>query len=430
MAISPKSRDAAKAQRSKWVVFSLLTVVLSACVIEAGVRTILAMRVGPNILLYGTAKYRNRLSVPAAGALSIAGDVNAHRKGEHEAVGNTDLAVRTAGGGYQKFYPSQPKVDFDEHGNRFTVSINAHGFRGADWSVQKPAGVLRVVTLGASSTFGYYDRDDETYPALLERKLNSAGTGRFEVLNLGIPHLTSSEILELFFREALPLEPDVVTFYEGINDASQAPEAVWQEKSEEAARSGLRRARRAVAAVSSLRGVYVWVRSHSLAVTLVDQLAFSNVVRFNAADVDRHMQGKSERFLANLAVMRDSSRARGIEFVVITQQARSMAIEDVRELTYAAEAARIRSRLGSGINITHQEKTFLAHDRLMSDLREWARREGVTLVDAAAALDNDRDALLSWVHLSARGNAKIAEALAPRILELARARPARLGATP
>lgn len=84
---------------------------------------------------------------------------------------------------------------------------------------------LRVVTLGASSTFGYHDRDDETYPFLLEQALDAQRPATFEVLNMGILHNTSRQILALFEEDVLPAEPDVVIFYEGVNDTVvyQAP---------------------------------------------------------------------------------------------------------------------------------------------------------------------------------------------------------------
>lgn len=80
-----------------------------------------------------------------------------------------------------------------------------------------------MVTLGASSTFGYYTRDDETYPHYLERYLSQrlAAGSRAEVINLGIPHLRSEEILALFRAEGLPLDPDVVTVYLGANDSAR-----------------------------------------------------------------------------------------------------------------------------------------------------------------------------------------------------------------
>ena len=102
------------------------------------------------------------------------------------------------------------------------------GFAVEKFDETKKPGVTRIITLGSSSTFGYYDRDNETYPYYLEQILNKAlrSTGRFEVINLGIPHLRSEEILSLFQAEAIPLRPDVVTFYEGVNDAARGNPSV------------------------------------------------------------------------------------------------------------------------------------------------------------------------------------------------------------
>ncbi len=77
----------------------------------------------------------------------------------------------------------------------FVVGINEQGFRGRNFGPKSP-GVVRVVTLGASSTFGFYNRDHETYPHQLEQVLNErCDSQHFEVLNLGIPHSIASILI-------------------------------------------------------------------------------------------------------------------------------------------------------------------------------------------------------------------------------------------
>ena len=61
-------------------------------------------------------------------------------------------------------------------------------------------------------------------------------------------------------------------------------------------------------------------------------------------------------------------------------------------------------------------RMFLIHARLMSDLRTWAKTADVGFVDLIKVLDDDRDVLVSYVHLSPEGNRKIAAALASEIL--------------
>lgn len=406
--------------RGRRILFTAITVALSLVLLEVGIRAVFAVKMGPRVFLYGTDHFRNTPSLaPAPAGIQLPGAAGAHRKGDHPAVGNTDLAVGTDAGGYAKYFPNQPKIDYDEHGNKFQVTINEHGFRGRSFDVERQPGVVRVVTLGASSTFGYYNRDTETYPYLLEQALNRGGGTRFEVLNFGIPHLTSAQILALFQREVLPLRPDVVTFYEGINDSSQMPEQAWQAKRKEAADDTLPGSlRRSLAGLALVREMYIGARDRLMALALVDSLLRSDVIAYDRVDVEKHIQGKSAQFLANLSALREACRERKIVLIVMTQQARSMAVGTVKGVTYDDEHRAIQGRLTARNAVSHQEKAFLAHKVVMDNLRAWARSERVPLLDVIELLDQDRDVLLSWVHLNPRGNRMIADALAQRILEV------------
>jgi len=101
--------------------------------------------------------------------------------------------------------------------DHFVVRINSQGFRGPEFSVTKPTGTFRIVCVGGSTTFQGRS-NEETYPALLERRLQAKYPQlKIEVLNLGISGLTSDYWLErsaYLFR----LQPDVVLQYEGVND--------------------------------------------------------------------------------------------------------------------------------------------------------------------------------------------------------------------
>ncbi len=68
------------------------------------------------------------------------------------------------------------------------ISINSIGFRGRDYPVEKAQNTYRIFVLGDSVTFGLGVNNDEAYPEILERKLNSLNsTYTFEVWNLGYP---------------------------------------------------------------------------------------------------------------------------------------------------------------------------------------------------------------------------------------------------
>src|ERR1700678_3726131 len=60
------------------------------------------------------------------------------------------------------------------------VSINSHGLRDREYSLQKPADVYRIVMLGDSTTLGWGVPEEQTVAKVLERELNaSTGTGKF-----------------------------------------------------------------------------------------------------------------------------------------------------------------------------------------------------------------------------------------------------------
>lgn len=101
-----------------------------------------------------------------------------------------------------------------------SVTINSHGYRGAEFTLQKPPGIRRVLFVGDSFTYGYGADDECTIPRLVERALQ----GRFadvEVINAGF-HGSSSMQYELYLRkEGFALAPDLIVLvvYPG-NDLS------------------------------------------------------------------------------------------------------------------------------------------------------------------------------------------------------------------
>ncbi len=100
------------------------------------------------------------------------------------------------------------------------VTINSHGFRGRALSQSRPAGLVRIVCLGCSTTFGLGVEDNATYPAVLETFLGgNGGDRRYEVINCGVPGYTSYQTMHLFQEKILPLEPDIVVLLLGtFND--------------------------------------------------------------------------------------------------------------------------------------------------------------------------------------------------------------------
>jgi lysophospholipase L1-like esterase len=106
------------------------------------------------------------------------------------------------------------------------IRINALGLRGEEIAPVKPAGTVRIVCLGDSTTFGVFKngpgdvRTSSVYPAALAAALHDAGYDRVEVVNAGRLGATSASGLALFLTTLRPLAPDVLVVRLGNNDHS------------------------------------------------------------------------------------------------------------------------------------------------------------------------------------------------------------------
>ena len=95
------------------------------------------------------------------------------------------------------------------------------GFRSREIEVPKPAGVLRVVVLGDSYTYGLGVRKEEAFPNALDARLASARFQgrRVEVVNAGVPGYNTFQERLLLEEKGLPLSPDLVAVSFFLNDA-------------------------------------------------------------------------------------------------------------------------------------------------------------------------------------------------------------------
>jgi lysophospholipase L1-like esterase len=100
--------------------------------------------------------------------------------------------------------------------------VNSAGGRGPEWPVQKPAGAVRILAVGESSTFGSANSEDQAWPALLEAALRAQGI-QAEVLNFGIPGQRIERLIKSLPAVIDKYRPDVVVHYAGFNQTWDNP---------------------------------------------------------------------------------------------------------------------------------------------------------------------------------------------------------------
>lgn len=100
------------------------------------------------------------------------------------------------------------------------LTHDADGFRGPAPAPIKAPGEFRIAAIGGSTTYGFgIAADALTYPARLESHLRAGGMERARVLNAGVNGYGSRESVINLALRVRPRTPDLVIFYEGLNDA-------------------------------------------------------------------------------------------------------------------------------------------------------------------------------------------------------------------
>lgn len=120
-------------------------------------------------------------------------------------------------------YESNPRGYFGEN-NSVIHRTNKYGFRGGNFSPQKPQNTFRAVFLGDSFTFGEGVRDQDTLPeqfAGLAAQKKIFGEKKIEAVNLGVGGYNTQQEWAAHRDFADGLSPDMVILSYGINDAEQ-----------------------------------------------------------------------------------------------------------------------------------------------------------------------------------------------------------------
>ena len=102
-----------------------------------------------------------------------------------------------------------------------TVNINSEGFRGPEVTKLKPETTYRIFMVGGSTTASLRAFSDETtIPGFLQTIFNKSDNDNIEVINAGIPGITSIQELQLIQKKIIDFNPDLIIVYDGTNDVN------------------------------------------------------------------------------------------------------------------------------------------------------------------------------------------------------------------
>jgi hypothetical protein len=279
-------------------------------------------------------------------------------------------------------------------------TVNARGYRGTrEIEVPKPRGTFRIVALGGSSTFGFEVADDDTWVTRLETGLRERLGAPIELVNAGVPGYNSFDLKIHYVYRIRALEPDAILVYETWND--------------------LKRFRLLEEYGYFLRGV-----SHPGALAALSR-DFQLLMRARQLYRDRVLRGRREDVYPTRAgfaqpIPRGGTAQRwerqtfedlaawpaqdGVLPILLSQAG----LPSAANLDDPAVRGRIQVEY---VGMSHE--ILLEQWELVSDLiRDAARDHGALFVDVRSAVPADTEHFLDTVHLSVRGNARVAEVVA------------------
>lgn len=283
------------------------------------------------------------------------------------------------------------------------------GTRALVLPVARPEGELRVVTLGESSVHGSQYLEEETFSAVLERRLQgSFGDFRIRVVNGGVGGATSDSIVQ-YSLDLLEADPDLAVLYFGNNDLK---------------------------ALGNLASYRSWSPRSMAARIAVDRIRLSRLLRpvLPTPDPDEGSPGEglldshdpspselarlatlaSLNLRSNMVTIARSFRRRGVPVLVVLQAMN----DEICPPDYIDE-------------LTTSPACFAP--RLRAIALEVGARTGAPVIDAAAALRADAKRRFGTdlaggpyfydsCHPTRLGHAVIGEAIAPAATELLRER--------
>ena len=288
-----------------------------------------------------------------------------------------------------------PRAGYNQQSRNISFSINSLGFRGDEIAQQKPANTVRIACLGASTTFSTEASNNHaTWPAQLQAALEHEYPAvAFEVINAAVPGYVITENLINLRHRVLPLDPDLVIYYEANNDMAL-------DTRELARREG----------VIGKTGSYIspttrWLSEHSLLIDLVHK---NSKILF-AKDTDSvgkltHVpKDLPNRFENELGHLDAELRGKGIPLLLST-----FVVKYRRDQPRATQMA--------NANLSFYYMPWMTIDSLLDAMDyyndailQYAHAHHVPVVDDRTMIPPDAEHFVDWAHTTDAGSAVQAE---------------------
>lgn len=312
--------------------------------------------------------------------------------------------------GYFKFTPNKTLKQYGMFQKPTPIRINSLGFRGDDFSPQKEANTFRVICMGESSTFGFFDRDQFTYPAILQELLRDPARGlskHGEVINAGIPHIDSDNLIAMLREELIKYDPDLITIYAAYNDSVHILDMTLLQ-------STMRWLHEHVAIYVAMKRLISLLGGPELHSKYAQYAQMSN-----RGYVEKQVALHIRKYEKNIRDIVSLAYDRGVRVLFIRQPAKFLDKRDLAsseaKWAYEDDVSAVKGRLDNGEFLSSNEVTLVIHSELLQTLDQVAKELSVPVVDNVSIMNQHPEYFASYVHLTEDGNKALASALVETI---------------
>lgn len=288
-----------------------------------------------------------------------------------------------------------PRPGYVRSSQKVSIEINSLGFRGDEITPQKPPGTLRIACLGASTTFcGEVSNNHATWPHQLQEALQKRYPDiSVEVVNAGVPGYVAAESLRNLERRVLPLQPDLVIYYEANNDIALDTRDLARRRGLIPPSSGYMSRRVKLLSQGSLLFDLVYKN-----VSIILGSRDTSVGRFESipADLPTH-------FIDELDKMQATLQSNGIPFVLSTFLVKYRRNQD--------RATQIRNA-----NVSFYYMPWMTIDGLLDSMDlynraivDYAHSHGVPVVEERDSIPADSEHYADWAHMTDAGARQMAQ---------------------
>ena len=286
--------------------------------------------------------------------------------------------------------------------------INSHGFRGPEITMAKPEGVVRILVVGASETFGLYESPGMEFPAQLQQKLDRAKPGRYQVLNSGCAGMTLPRFVHFYNVWLKKFEPDFVLCYPTPTSYVQriVPGEPQPDEPPAKLRESIRLKRKTKIVVKRFLPPFLLQERHERRMEAWIQKQPPNWVW------ETLPPEKLALFETHLEQLVKTVRDSGVEMMLVTHAHRFP--KDRSKWSAVDEAMMAAWRL---VWARESERCKLdMEDEANRVIRELGERDGIPVADVAAAVPRTGENFADFSHFTDQGAGIVADLLARDIL--------------